>query len=157
MKDKTTIKQFNFAHLRVDEKLHGANLASFTRRFLAYSLDWIIIIVCTQFLFLIIPLFLLFLIFKRKLHYTIVKSRRIIKRSVLMAGKKLEENTLIAPSLKRRFTRGMVFYIYVLLYLPVIATFLYRLDCHGIFFTSDLPERFGQFNFSFTFNIAACI
>lgn len=55
MKEKSTRKQFDFTHLRVDEKLQGAKLASFTRRLLAYSLDWIIIVICTQFLFLIIP------------------------------------------------------------------------------------------------------
>ena len=125
MKEKSTLKQFDFTHLRVDDKLQGAKLASFTRLFLAYCLDWLIIVICTQFLFLIIPLILLLLLFKKKLHYTIIKSRRVIKRSVLMAGKKLEENTVIAPSLKRRFTRGMVVYLYVLLYLPIVVTFLY--------------------------------
>lgn len=63
--------------------------------------------------------------FQKKLHYTIIKSRRLIKRSVLMGGKKIEENTVIAPSLKRRFTRGMVVYLYILLYLPIVATILY--------------------------------
>src|SRR5690606_24353449 len=115
------------SHLRVDEKLQGARLASFSRRFMAYGLDWIIIIVCTQFIYLVIPLVLLLLLFKGKLHSTLTKSRRIIKKNVLNMGRKLEENTTITPALKKRFTRNMVFYIYLLLYFPIVGAVLYLL------------------------------
>lgn len=125
MEAKSGVKQFDLTHIRVDEKLQGAKLASFSRRFIAYALDWIIILVCTQFAFLIIPLFLLLLLFKRKLKYTIKKSRRVIKMGVLNMGKKLDENTTITPSLKRHFSKSMVIYLNILLYLPIVASILY--------------------------------
>lgn len=118
-------KQFNLSHIRIDENLQGARLASFSKRLLAYSMDWIIIWCCTQFIGLVIPLGLLLLLFKRKLNRTIVKSRRLIKKNAVYLGNKLESSSGVQPVLKRRFTRGVVIYLYILLYLPVFVAFAY--------------------------------
>lgn len=125
MEAKGKFKQFNVGHIKVDEKLQGARLASFSRRLIAYGLDWCIIGICTQFVYLVLPLVLLLLVVKKKLNYSIIKSRRIIKKSVLGVSSRLENNTSIAPALKRRFTKGMVVYLYMLLYLPLIASVIY--------------------------------
>ncbi|CAN5314676.1 hypothetical protein BH23BAC1_BH23BAC1_50450 [soil metagenome] len=134
----TTLKQFDLSHINVDPKLQGASLASFSPRLLAFTIDWIIIWCITQFLLLIIPLIVLLLVFKGKFNRTIIKSRRIIKKQVLHFGKSLEENSTIEPELKRRFTRGITFYIYVLLYLPVIVSFIY---VGIIIFDSIFPQQ----------------
>ncbi len=125
MEVKTKVKQFDVGHVRVDEKLQGAKLASFSRRLIAYGVDWLIIVVCTQFLFLVIPLVLVLLLFKRKLNYSLIKSRRIIKKSVIGISRRLDDNTTITPILKRKFSRGMVVYLYLLLYLPIVGSLLY--------------------------------
>lgn len=152
MEQKSALKQFNLSHLRVDEKLQGARLASFSRRFLAYALDWIIIIVCTEFIYLVIPLFLLLLLFRGKLHSTLTKSRRIIKKNVLHMGRKLEENTTITPALKKQFTRNMVIYIYLLLYFPVLGSILYLLLIF-LEFISPQDYHMIQANFASIFHL----
>lgn len=125
MEVKSKVKQFNVGHIRVDEKLQGAKLASFSRRLIAYGLDWSIIWICTQFIYLVIPLVLILLLFRRKLSYSFTKSRRIIKKSILDVSRRLDDNTTVTPVLKRKFTKGMVVYLYILLYLPVVGSVLY--------------------------------
>lgn len=149
METKRSVKQFDLGHIRIDENLQGVKLASFSRRFIAYALDWIIISVCTQFVLLIIPLFLLLLLLQKKFQYTIKKSRRVIKKSVLNMGRKLEENTTIAPTLKRRFNKSMVIYINILLYLPIIASVLYLISIGFEYFSptqyAEVAENTGSF------------
>lgn len=118
-------KQFDLGHIRIDERLQGTRLASFSRRLLAYSIDWIIIWCCTQFIGLVLPLALLLMLFKRKLNRTIVRSRRLIKKNAIYLGNKLESSSGIQPVLKRRFTKGVVIYLYILLYLPVFIALAY--------------------------------
>jgi len=125
MEENSKIKQFNIGHVRVDEKLQGAKLASFSRRLIAYGIDWVIIAICTQFLFLVIPLGLALLFFRKKLNYSLIKSRRIIKKSVIGISRRLDDNTTITPMLKRKFSRNLVVYLYILLYLPIVGSLLY--------------------------------
>src|SRR5690606_3880960 len=125
MKEKKTSKQFSLSHIRIDEKLQGVQLASFSKRLLAYSIDWIIILACTEFIWLLIPLGLVFLIVKQKLRMTLIKTRRIIKRRVVIMGQKLEEQDLISVAVKKHFTSWLVIYVYIILYLPVIGAVLY--------------------------------
>ncbi|MDQ3395604.1 MAG: RDD family protein [Bacteroidota bacterium] len=132
-------KQFDLSHIHIDEKLQGARLASFPRRFIAFGIDWAVIWVTTHFIIVIFPLLALLFLFKGKLKDTLVKSRRIIKRQVLSFGKKLEENTTIEPELKRRFTRGITIYMYILLYLPIIFISLYFF---GMIFESLFPQTY---------------
>lgn len=125
MKQKKSSNQFDLGHIRINEKLQGAQLASFSKRLLAYSIDWIIILACTEFIWLLLPLVLIFLMMKRKLTTTLIKTRRIIKKRVVIMGQKLEEQDLINAVVKKHFTSWMVIYIYIILYLPIIATVQY--------------------------------
>lgn len=145
----TAVKQFDLSHIHIDEKLQGARLASFSRRSLAFGIDWVIVWCFTQYILVIIPLIILLLLFKGKFNHTLVKSRRIIKRQVLLFGKKLEENTTIEPELKRRFTRGITFYMYILLYLPVIFIMLYFVGMIFEAFFPDLYQTTVQYTSSF--------
>lgn len=119
------VKQFDLSHFQIDSKLQGARLASFSRRWLAYSIDWVIIWSCTKFIALLFPLVLVLLLFKKRFSRTLIRSRRLIKIKAVHLGNKLETTSGIEPVLKRRFTRGMVFYLYLLLYLPVFMVFVY--------------------------------
>lgn len=135
----STAKQFDLSHIRIDEKLQGMRLASFSRRFIAYSIDWIIIWCFTQFLLVIVPLGILFLIVKGRLNRIIGKSRRIIKKQVLYFGRKLEENTTIESELKKRFTRGITLYMYILLYLPIVVIMIYFIS---MVFETFFPQQY---------------
>ncbi len=135
----TTSKQFDLSHLHIDEKLQGAKLASFSRRSLAFSIDWIIIWITTHFILVVLPVLALLLLFKRKFKTSMVRSRRIIKKQVLYFGKKLEENTTIEPELKRRFTRGITLYMYILLYLPILVIIVYFV---GMLFEFLFPNQY---------------
>lgn len=134
----TTRKQFDLGHIRVDEKLQGVPLASFTRRMMAYLMDWCIIIACSEFLWLIIPLVLVFLIVKKRLKRTMVLGRRMIKKNVLYADQHLEALE-IDKKLRKRFVRNMVTYMYILMYAPVVIAVLLL---SGIVFNLIFPENY---------------
>lgn len=138
MESTTTRKQFDLGHIRVDEKLQGAPLASFTRRMMAYLIDWLIIIACSEFLWLLIPLFLVFLIVKKRLKRTMVVGRRIIKKNVLYADHQLEALE-IDQKLRKRFARNMVLYMYILMYAPIVIAALLLL---GVVFNLVFPENY---------------
>ena len=149
MKSAGTKKQFNLSHVKIDEKLQGARLASFSRRSIAYAADWMIIAACTQFIWLVIPLLFLLWIITTKYKTGYIKSRRIVKKSILNLGRTLEENTTIEPALKRRFTKGMVFYVYALLYVPVAGAFLYLIFVSLQYFSPEHYKLIAQETGSF--------
>ena len=115
-----TRRKFDFSHLQVDEKLKDRQLASFPRRTMAFALDWLIILLCTEFFSLLIPLGLVFLLIKRRLNTTLVKSRRILKKNVSQADRKLEDLE-IDQRLRQQFRRYMTIYLYVIIYLPLLV------------------------------------
>ncbi len=112
-------KQFDLSHVIIDEKLQGSKLASFTRRALAYGLDWLIIVLCTNYYVLVFPLILIYLFFKKKLHITLVKNRRLLRKNISYADQKLEE-IAIEPKLRKQFRQHMTFYLYAIIYAPVV-------------------------------------
>lgn len=117
-------KQFDHSHIVVDEKLQGAKLASFPRRALAYGIDWFIVILCTRYFVLILPLLMLALLAKKKFRSTLIKSRRILKKNLKMADQKLE-TIAIEEKVRTQFRRHMTIYLYVIIYAPVvIASFM---------------------------------
>lgn len=111
-------RKFDFSHLQVDDKLQGSKLASFPRRTIAFALDWLIILLCTEFFSLLAPLALVFLLIKRRLRTTLVKSRRILRKNVSFADQKLEDMD-IDSRLRRQFRQHMTIYLYVVIYLPL--------------------------------------
>jgi uncharacterized RDD family membrane protein YckC len=129
-------KQFDLSHISIDENLQGARLASFPRRALAYGIDWVIIVTCTEFVWLIVPLGLLYLFVKRRLKKTIVKSSRYIRKQAIMADKKLE-NYSVEHQLRKRFARHLSLYLHLIIYLPIVVAILLFI---GIIFRYITPE-----------------
>lgn len=123
MEATTTRNLFDPEYFHIDQKLKGAVLGSFSRRFTAYAIDWMIIVLCSEYLWLTIPVFLVFLAFKKKLRRTMALSRRAIRRNVLLAEHRLE-TIGIDQQLRKRFTRYMVIYLYILIYAPIVASLL---------------------------------
>jgi uncharacterized RDD family membrane protein YckC len=111
--------QLTLDHLRVDEKLQHARLAGFSRRTMAFGIDWLIILLCTEFFGLLVPLALVFLLIRKRLGTGLVKSRRILKKNISFADHKLEQMA-IDVKLRRRFRRYMTAYLYVIIYLPIV-------------------------------------
>lgn len=132
-------RKFDFSHLQVDEKLKDQQLASFPRRTIAFALDWLIILLCTEFFSLLIPLGLLFLLFKKRLRTTLVKSRRLLKKNVSLADRKLEDLE-IDRQLRRQFRRYMTIYLYVIIYLPLLVAVIALLAFVTSIFSLDTYE-----------------
>ncbi len=124
MKIASTPKQFKLSHILIDDRLQGASLASFTKRLMAYSLDLMIVWACTHLFWLIIPLGLLLLFYKKKFKITAAKSRRMIRLNVLRLERKFDNLPDVDQQLKARVRRGMKFYLYILLYLPAVLLLL---------------------------------
>ena len=77
-----TDKQFDLSHLQVDERLQGAKLASFSRRSMAFALDWLIISLATQYIAWGILIMTIYLLMKRKATETFRQGRAFIDLSV---------------------------------------------------------------------------
>lgn len=112
--------QFDLSHVVVDQKLQGSKLASFPRRAIAYGLDWMIILLCTEYFVLLFPLLFVFLFFKKKLRTALVKNRRLLRKNINYADKKLEAID-IEPRLRAQFRRHMTIYLYAIIYVPVLV------------------------------------
>lgn len=113
-------QQFDLSHLVVDEKLQGSRLASFPRRAIAYGLDWLIIILCSEYFVLLIPVLFVFLFFKKRFRTTLVRNRRLLRKNIAIADQKLEE-IAIEEKVRNQFRRHMTVYLYVIIYAPVVV------------------------------------
>ncbi len=111
-------KKLDIRPLQVDDALQTARLASFARRAIAFLLDWLIIILCTEIMWLILPLGLVFWIVKGRMRKSLRKGQRMVKRSVLLADRRLASYD-IDTRVRKRFARYMVVYLYILMYLPI--------------------------------------
>lgn len=118
-----TRRKFDLSHLYIDDKLQGSQLSSFPRRSIAFAVDWLIILFCTEYFSLLVPLALVFLVMKNRLRTTLVKSRRILKKNVRFADRKLE-TMAIDEKVRRQFRRHMTVYLYLIIYLPVVLASL---------------------------------
>jgi uncharacterized RDD family membrane protein YckC len=112
-------KKLEIHPLQVCDDLQTARLASFSRRASAFALDWIIIILCTQMLWLILPLILIFWIIRGRMRKSLQKGQRMIKRNVLLADRQLASYE-VDVKVRRRFNRYIVVYLYILMYLPLV-------------------------------------
>ncbi|MEM9672536.1 MAG: RDD family protein [Bacteroidota bacterium] len=112
-------KKLEILPLKVGDDLQEAQLASFSRRASAFILDWIIIILCTNMLWLILPLMIAFWIIRGRMRKSLRKGRRMIKRNVLLADRQLASYE-VDLKVRRRFNRYMVVYLYILMYLPLV-------------------------------------
>ena len=118
MKNTTAQRLFDPATVRVDEGLRGVRLASFTRRFGAYLIDWTLILICSEFVWAILPLGLLFLWIKRRLRSTLQRGHRTIEANLLHIDRRLARYEL-SERLKRRCIRYLRVYVYMLMYTPI--------------------------------------
>ena len=118
MKIPAAQKRFDPAQIKVDERLQGVRLASFTRRTTAFIADWTLIFICSEFEWMIFPLVLLFLLVKRRLRATLRLGHRMIEANLLYVDRRLNFYT-IGNKLRRRFNRYLRVYLYVLMYTPV--------------------------------------
>ena len=136
METSVSKKQFDLSHLTIDEKLQGARLASFPRRAIAYGVDWLTIVICTEYVWLLVPLALLYLFVKRRLRKTMVKTSRYIRKQAVMADRKLE-GYQVDQHLRKRFTRHLSLYLHLVIYLPIVAALIVFV---GIIFRYITPE-----------------
>ena len=112
-------KKLEILPLKVGDDLQEAQLASFSRRASAFFLDWIIIILCTNMLWLILPLMIAFWIIRGRMRKSLRKGRRMIRRNVLLADRQLASYE-VDLKVRRQFNRYMVVYLYILMYLPLV-------------------------------------
>ncbi len=112
-------KKIEIHPLQVDDELQSTRLASFSRRTTAFALDWIIIVLCTEMLELVLPLFLIFWLIRGRIRKSLRKGQRLMKRSVLLADRQIASYD-IDVKVRRRFNRYMVVYLYILMYLPLV-------------------------------------
>jgi len=112
-------KKLEIHPLQVCDDLQEARLASFSRRASAFALDWLIIILCTNMLWLILPLMIAFWIVRGRMKKSLRLGQRMIKRNVLLADRQLATYE-VGVKVRRRFNRYMVVYLYIFMYLPLV-------------------------------------
>ncbi|WKN44750.1 RDD family protein [Tunicatimonas pelagia] len=112
-------KKIEIHSLQVDDELQSTRLASFSRRTIAFALDWVIIILCTEMMALMLPLALIFWLIRGRVKKSLRKGQRLMKRSMLLADRQIASYE-IDVKVRRRFTRYMVIYLYILMYLPIV-------------------------------------
>lgn len=126
MKHTAAQKRFDPTQIKVDEGLQGTRLASFSRRTLAYLMDWTLILVCSEYVWVLFPLGLLFLIVKRRLRATLRQGRRLMEVNLRYVDRRLDEH-MISRRLRGRLVRHLRVYLYVLMYAPVALALAFTL------------------------------
>lgn len=134
-------KKVEIHPLQIDEALQNAQLASFGRRAAAFILDWIIIVLCTEMLWLILPLAILFWVIKGRMRRSLRKGQVLLKRNVLLADRQLAAYD-VNTEVRRRFSRYMVIYLYILMYLPIFIAAVWLI---GWIVELINPEQYGAF------------
>lgn len=112
-------KQFDLSHLKVDESLQGAHIASFYRRSAAFLIDWGIIYLCSQFLPTIILVVLVFLFVKKRFKSTLSQTSQLLNDSLSKLDNRLDEYG-IEEKLRKRFAQHTKVYLYILMYSPIL-------------------------------------
>ncbi len=137
MKD-TAARLFDPTQVEVGQELQGSHLASFTRRTTAYLIDWAIILACTEFVWALVPLGLLFLWVRRRLRLTFARSQRLVDVNLWYVDRRLARYD-IEEQLRARFTRHLKVSIYVLMYAPVVLASVFTIS---FLYNLFLPEAY---------------
>jgi len=132
-------KQFNLGHVTVDEKLQGANLATFTQRWMAYAIDWLLIWASTHLFWILVPLLVILLIVKGRLMKTYVKNRRLLKKRIAHLELRLNGQSAAEEKFYRQLSKGAVIYLKILLFAPVVLASIYFL---AILFHTLFPQQY---------------
>jgi uncharacterized RDD family membrane protein YckC len=112
---------FDLSHVRVDSKLQGVTLATFGRRTVAYGIDWAIIFACTQYLWLSVLVLCVFLFVNKRYKQKLSRGSAFIRYSMWKLDTELEKHQ-IEQSLRTRLTRHLTWYIYIIIYAPIILS-----------------------------------
>jgi uncharacterized RDD family membrane protein YckC len=114
-------KYFDLSYIRVDSRLQGAVLATFGRRTIAYALDWLIIFACTQYLWITVLVLCVFLFVNKRYRQKVSRGSALIRYSMRKIDTELEKHD-IEQSLRTRLTRHLTWYIYAIIYVPVLLS-----------------------------------
>lgn len=141
-------KQFDLGHLKIDENLQGAHIASFYKRSAAFLIDWGIIYLCSQFLPTIILVVLVFLFVKKKFKATLSQTSQLLSESVSKIDNRLEEYG-IEEKLRQRFAQHIRIYLLILMYLPIfiaisaLGLVIYNISTGKNLFATDSTDFWG--------------
>ncbi len=114
-------KQFDLSNLQIEERLQGVQLASFTKRAIAYALDWAFIFLAAEFFPFAVFLLVLALWAKKRLRHSMQQSSVFIDQGLDSLDTQLaslEAN----ERLRRRFVGYLRVYIHVVVYVVVVAS-----------------------------------
>lgn len=133
-------KQFDLSDLQVADALQGAELASFSKRSIAYALDWIIIGLSIQYLQFGVLVLVAYLAIKKRAKSTLNEGSKLISGTLNQVDKHLE-NYEVNDSLRQTFQRYMKSYIHILLYAVIISSLAVAIVAIvGIFMTDELKQ-----------------
>jgi uncharacterized RDD family membrane protein YckC len=114
-------KYFDVKHIRIDSRLQSAVLASFGRRTVAYAIDWAIIFACTQYLWLSVLVLCVFLFVNKRYRLKLNRGSAFIRYNLRRLDTELEKYN-IEHSLRTRLTRHLTWYIYIIIYAPIVLS-----------------------------------
>jgi uncharacterized RDD family membrane protein YckC len=114
-------KQLNLSHVHIDSRLQGSTLASFSRRTLAYLIDWTIVFLCTQYVWLTVLVACGFILLRKKLRLDFSRSSTIIRYNLRRLDRQLEKYEVEAE-LRGQLKKHLHFYIYVAIYAPIVVS-----------------------------------
>ena len=116
-----TQERLNTDHFRIDEKLHGAHLAGFNRRALAYGLDLTIVAVASSMMEYMAVGLLLVLIFTKKLRPNLRRAAVLMRHQLRWVDTRLADYE-IEEKLRLQFQHHMRIYLYVLIWAPIVLS-----------------------------------
>lgn len=114
-------KYFDVHHARIDSKLQGVRLASFGRRTVAYAIDWTIVFACTQYLWLSVLVLCVFLFVNKRYRLNLSRGSAFIRYNLHRLDTEMEKYN-VEQSLRTRLTRHLNWYIYFIIYAPIILS-----------------------------------
>lgn len=133
-------KQFDLSDVQVADELQGAELASFSKRSIAYALDWIIIGLSIQYMQFGILVLAVYLLMKKRAKQTISNSSKAIHNTLNFVDGHLEKYE-VNDNLRQTFFRFMKNYIHIGLYAIIISSLMVAvIAVIGIFMPDQLKE-----------------
>ncbi len=137
-------KQFDLSHLQVAESVQNEQLASFSKRLIAIFIDSALIAALAKFNALIVPLVLIYFLFKKGSAKTIKSAKERIDKSVNLLEEKLEELES-SDKIRKQFITFLKKYLRVLIIL-VISILVVKVVLIIVFSAIGKPESLFQVN-----------
>src|SRR4028118_1938942 len=101
-----TKQQFDLSHLKIDSKWQGSMLASFGRRTVAYLIDWTIVLICTQYLWISILVLVLLIAVRKRYRNSLLRGSVYMRYSLRKLDNELEKYN-VEQTLRSRLTRHL--------------------------------------------------